>query len=782
VWYGVAPAGGSDRRPAGRGSLAEHALSERRDHSPFRSGSPETRSGAARSVPAAALAALQRSVGNQAVGRLLARHGGRPEQLVAHPGATASGIGRTPAVVQRAPEGGWDAFQVWLLKTLEANKYEGNVPNTKLVLGASQEASQRDWMEYLRRIGDAPFDDRGSPDILRVLGYQSGEMNVHGAAALLSGARLEIYYGTAYFVQQYARRAQKEGRSLLDLYKSLHRRDPGEYVMSMELLTRVLKQALEMRRFYLDLGVEPAKVRVCIAPDDDLTKLATVTKPKEATQIVSDRFARDLRGGKARLAGVFKGMDPSAKERVFAYYRSRAFVPGEACVLLWARTSGKVPGGAYPDLDTNKVVMAQLIEAAHRVGAGRKLVVIGDAVFKSLEAKEGKAFKKLLAAKCQLVLYWDELKLSRIEQLYFLYLLHRHNDAIACGMESGILEMPAFLGMKTIYLEPSYMREWKGLRWALMSGRREGGEGPAPVPTLRRLQFGGDENPLESERASPKEQNKIEAQEAARLVAESPAVREVALQLKSLEEAVARKEEEMERAKAAARGPTTPAAASAPAPSEPTAGPAPTKGVADLGKELRELKGQLREKKAELEHTQAKEKQRILTEIIERRKKAPAAGPAYLGGSRSSLFAEVSFHYARFKEWLRQAPRAELAEEAPPPELKELAEALLVKVEPPSSPDPRDVLLCHERIYQKWQRIGTLVALLTRVGVGGKGVIDAHLAKLAIELARRERALFRLSDWEVEVFMRMLDEYVHAHAEPLTEEEMALGKVLSGAK
>src|SRR5262249_13705087 len=100
------------------------------------------------------------------------------------------------------------------------------------------------------------------------------------------------------------------------------------------------------------------------------------------------------------------------------------------------------------------------------------------------------------------------------EQVYLLWRISQQFDTIAVGMESGALEMPALVGVKTIYLERAAMRAGKAERWTYMSGARVDDEPgalaerkertvspaqghdvterpPGPVRNFRRQQFEG---------------------------------------------------------------------------------------------------------------------------------------------------------------------------------------------------------------------------------------------------------------------------------------------------
>jgi hypothetical protein len=127
----------------------------------------------------------------------------------------------------------------------------------------------------------------------------------------------------------------------------------------------------------------------------------------------------------------------------------RTFRRRQQLLLMWGRRSGQNPGGAHPELDTNKYAVIQILDLLVQQNPHRQVVIIGDALY-----RKGNAGKH---AYINLVDFWDKVipqhRLDRLAQLYFLAVLNRHCDVIAIGMRSGVLEGPALLGMRTLFLE-----------------------------------------------------------------------------------------------------------------------------------------------------------------------------------------------------------------------------------------------------------------------------------------------------------------------------------------
>ncbi len=331
-------------------------------------------------------------------------------------------------------------------------------------------------------------------------GYMTGDMYGLCAALLLDpGLYLRIFVDDGgYYRGQYESSARKYNQTLEEFYQSLH----GRPYDAEELNGRLRGTAEGMVNFYKTSGVQESRIQVVSCADAQLeyAKLhkAPENRPqamprlerdapkdpqlKEAhhgTETVAAHIKKDPERARAILASAW--LDPVSEQDkldINAYYE-RTFMGAGRVALLWGRISGRTPGGAHPELDSNFVVMAQLTGLLKRVFPGTTVALIGDEVMPPELVP--------LVGETHLVKFWNDLPngRNRHNQLYFLDLLRQHNGAVALGMRSGAMEGPALLGMPTIYIDdedcsflPGGEREGAGRRMELFAG-----EG-APARTL----------------------------------------------------------------------------------------------------------------------------------------------------------------------------------------------------------------------------------------------------------------------------------------------------------
>src|SRR5262249_54386441 len=169
----------------------------------------------------------------------------------------------------------------------------------------------------------------------------------------------------------------------------------------------------------------------------------------ETHRTVANEFTRDEGGAQKRLrAAVFGGIATERQDEIDAIAASSLELKlGDRVCLAWIRLSADNPGGAYPELDTNFQMLPQILELM----PDRRVILVGDDPGDKVPKPEKNLIK-----------FWGEPhKLNRAEQVYLLWRISQQFDTIAVGMESGALEMPALVGVKTIYLERAAMRAGK---------------------------------------------------------------------------------------------------------------------------------------------------------------------------------------------------------------------------------------------------------------------------------------------------------------------------------
>jgi hypothetical protein len=385
--------------------------------------------------PADAVLALQRSAGNAAVRKLL-----------------------------RAPPEGWDKFNL----DDERKKFVERHAKAPI------KTVEKEWQAYLLGLGDPIDKDRGWPADatedphplkLRILAFQRGEQFIHALAMILEpDATVEIVYDTDSKYGLYRVEGVAEGLTSYAAAHHTYTRLHGEASSKSEgesmiaLRSKALADALGIRAYLIDLGIDRDRIKVCGV---STTRKLDEQNPNRATNIVTDHMRRHPN----RVRNMLKARLPRTEEaqaRVLATLADSKIDAGEQCVLLWCRATGRSPGGA-PEFDTPEQFLVEIAKRLyHDSGKKRTICLIGDKPpGRTLQELEGWG----IPVNTYLIKYWEHHKLSYREQLQFVLALHHYARCVSIGIESGILELPAVLGLPTIYLEPASVRNQKGNRW-----------------------------------------------------------------------------------------------------------------------------------------------------------------------------------------------------------------------------------------------------------------------------------------------------------------------------
>lgn len=327
----------------------------------------------------------------------------------------------------------------------------------------------------------------------------SGDIYITWAAFILdSRLRVTIYYEDDYYLREYKYTAGRNGESVATLYG---KRNPGEttQLSEEEVVKRLSKKSgddAEYMRNVLNLAVPYRDFAYNYNPNDTINqnpiqvvqgRMTGETNVGQCTSIVADGF-RSLNIDLTRmnlLVGLFWNMSEPFQQQIQDYYKSVGLVEGKKYLMLWGRSSGEKTGAATW-LDTNDVMLAQITQAARKHFPDRTIITIGDPVFKlrygtaSLDNPSMEQFYG--PGVVDLSEYWNRgfpkasasdkmvaRALNMQGQMYFLNLLRVRNDCLAIGNESGIIELPALLGMPTVYLENIHLSLRKGLRWDKMT-------------------------------------------------------------------------------------------------------------------------------------------------------------------------------------------------------------------------------------------------------------------------------------------------------------------------
>jgi hypothetical protein len=307
--------------------------------------------------------------------------------------------------------------------------------------------------------------------------FMSGDKyGVAMAARVHPSVKITILWDDQFYLKKYRSQALANGffrtsggtrvPLLLEYYNYLHRDRPKASTVEVEheLQNKMLKLLAEhLRPFYQRCGVAPHQMHIVKAPNS--AEQRPLFKVGRSTEVVSRFLTETGMAGRSVAIDTFTGglstTERQAVERV--YQGDREIQAAELIILLWLRRSGSNPGGAYPHLDTNKALIRQIVELVSELHPGASIWMIGDRIYKHtadrhVSASPGKQWKRHIRMEAHdLMEYWRSWKgitptgWNLNQQLYFLNLIK--HKAIAVGMRSGMLEAPAMMGMRTIWID-----------------------------------------------------------------------------------------------------------------------------------------------------------------------------------------------------------------------------------------------------------------------------------------------------------------------------------------
>ena len=317
--------------------------------------------------------------------------------------------------------------------------------------------------------------------------HMSGEQYIT-KAALIADPKLEVrvFPGTKMLLDEYRTDAARRGQSLAELYNSRHRTAFANDAEVRNAIDQKQKENLKsMVEFFQKDIINPARVS-----RDENENLKPVTRG--STQAVRELYRDPARNAQQVIRNGLE-VDPETQRGIEEFYFSKGLKKDEKYAIFWGRKSGEMTG-AGPALDTNEIMLAQMMVVIRRKDPLRKLILIGDPVALPLEVDDMKA----PSFDIDLVRYWDSgfpNATGVLAQMGFIRLIIDWNpDSVSIGTNSGILELPHLMGMKTVYLENVHDHARKGLRWQLLAANYR-------VPTADELNV--LERKLKSEQASP---------------------------------------------------------------------------------------------------------------------------------------------------------------------------------------------------------------------------------------------------------------------------------------
>lgn len=399
---------------------------------------------------------------------------------------------------------------------------------------------------------------------LRMYVYQGGEIYIHAGALLADPATtIEIAFRPHRTWNTYRWEAHQTHIAYLDELvgitadqanvaakwrsvkgRPVHGVDPAELASDLlDIRVQPLRDALSMRHTLIhDYGIAPHRVRLAYADGTQNVHYG------DTRWVRAHLFALDaIRNApdEARQAMV-ESMRGPADRAVAREARVRALIdrlhaandkPGDAAgtrrkyALLWVRDTRPQPvGGRHgPHLDTRPEFLKQTIETVRAMDPDRRIILLGDDVF----ARRPELYEQWQAEGVlegvdtrTLVKFWDAernggRRLDLGEQGLFYHHLNAESDIVQVGMLSGALELPALLGVPTVYFDAREHDGNKSNRWALFwqpwaYGRQEpmlGQDGrplfddtarpvttfkpfgaplPPPLPRMKRVVYGPD--------------------------------------------------------------------------------------------------------------------------------------------------------------------------------------------------------------------------------------------------------------------------------------------------
>ena len=302
---------------------------------------------------------------------------------------------------------------------------------------------------------------------LRVFAWQSGEQYITKASLIADKSMaVDIHPGTDSLYRNWEREATHRQQNVLDMFASKYNRKFNSEQDVKRFLQPILQHKAEEMAQFLSAGVpiNPYKQnRVQVKADVPVTPVVRgSTKAAIAPHIKDAEVARQ----ELHQAITESIPDDRIRAQLEDFYAKQGFQPLEKYALLWTRTSGRTSAAA-PHLDTNPAMLAQTMVSIRRIDPGRKLVLIGDPV--SIPAKVRDTV--VPHPDMNLIQYWEgkQWPADRSDisaQTFFLALIQSHHPkTVSVGTNSGILELPHLMGMRTLYLENKDDHPRKGLRW-----------------------------------------------------------------------------------------------------------------------------------------------------------------------------------------------------------------------------------------------------------------------------------------------------------------------------
>jgi len=322
---------------------------------------------------------------------------------------------------------------------------------------------------------------------LRIPSHMSGEQYITKAALISDpGTRVLLFSGTDMLMKDYKREAEHRGKTMLDLYNARTAGSGVAACVSLEEMKASIEtqQKTNLARMYafLRAGIQnPGRVTIHNGEGP-----APTPETRGSTSAVADFYRENPDAASQLRETLFDDAAVSSRTKALIreWYRDKGFGFGAKYCLFWGRKSGEI-SGAGPYLDTNEIMLGQMMIAIRHKDPERKLVVIGDPVTVP-QLLDGIAVPRF---DIDLTKYWDgDFPGGRdtSAQLYFIDQIRTHNpDSISIGTNSGILEIPHLLGMKTLYLENNHLHLRKGLRWQLLAANYGKSANPSEEHSLR---------------------------------------------------------------------------------------------------------------------------------------------------------------------------------------------------------------------------------------------------------------------------------------------------------
>jgi hypothetical protein len=313
---------------------------------------------------------------------------------------------------------------------------------------------------------------------LTIPSHMSGEAYITKAALIADDSTtVTVFPGTKMLLADYRRDAANLGYTLPQLYNLRHDKECCSDQEVEASIRDKQKDAAQALYEFLRQGVTNSDKRVKIDNNEALK-----ARTSGSTEAVARHYAQGPREGTGNAQGASKAAEERMKRILFdeqnvsadrkdaieKYWKGVGFQQGGKYVLFWGRKSGEKTG-AGPALDTNEIMLAQMMIVLRRKDPQRKLVIIGDPVTLPPDV-DGIPVPQF---DIDLVQYWDHGfpgGRDLYAQMYFIKVIRTLcEDTVSIGGNSGILELPHLIGMKTVYLENAHLHARKGCRWQLLA-------------------------------------------------------------------------------------------------------------------------------------------------------------------------------------------------------------------------------------------------------------------------------------------------------------------------